>query len=72
MQTFVANNYIVCYQFVRNKSTLYWGYHLMENLFQFIGYDFATNMYITLQGLIGQYSVTFLGLATLGIKTIYV
>lgn len=44
----------------------------MENLFQFIGYDFATNMYITLQGLIGQYSVTFLGLATLGIKTIYV
>lgn len=72
MQTFVDNNYIVCYQSVQNKSTLRWGYKLMENLFQFIGNDLVTNMYITLQGLICLYSVTFLDLVALGIKTIYV
>ena len=72
MHAFIPNNNIVSYEPIRNKSTLSGDIIILSNCLSLFEMVFATILYITLQRLMGLYSIIFLGFFTLGMRAIYV
>lgn len=72
MKTFIPNNNIVSYEPIRNKSTLSGDIILLSNCLSLFEMVFATILYITLQRLMGLYSIIFLGFFAFGMRAIYV